>query len=95
MLLDFSLNAEQYPHPTARALHHDVADTLRASVQGWSDTDSLVSRTVMNEQHWQLLMYPTRYDGDHWALVLRLIDHCAGKTFPQDLIMYLWDQAKQ
>jgi hypothetical protein len=40
-------------------------------------------------------MHVMTYGIDHRALVLRRIDHCAGKPSPRDLILSPPEQAKQ
>jgi len=92
---DFSVLATQYPTiALAKAHHQRIADRLRASVAGWSDADLQVRPAGMNEQRWQVLMHLMTHGVDHRAQVLRVIHDCGGKTFPQDLIMYLWEKAK-
>jgi len=94
--LDSSRYAEVYPTiATAKTFHQEVSDQLWTSVQRWTDADLQVCPAGMREQRWQVLMHLVTHGVDHRAQVLRLIHDYGGKTFPQDLIMYLWDQAKQ
>lgn len=93
---DIARYADLYPTiATAKAFHDDVAAQLRASVDAWSDADLLAVPPGMNEQRWQVLMHLMTHGVDHRAQVLRLIHDCGGKTFPQDLIIYLWETAQK
>ncbi|MFM2310376.1 MAG: hypothetical protein RLY87_2498 [Chloroflexota bacterium] len=93
---DFAQYAALYPTiASAKAFHDDISAQLRASVDAWSDADLLVVPAGMNEQRWQVLMHLMTHGVDHRAQVLRLIHDCGGKTFPQDLIIYLRENAKK
>ncbi len=94
--LDIARYAEVYPTIAhAKAFHDAVAQDLWTRLITWTDADLLVFPPGMNEARWQILTHLVTHGVDHRAQVLHQIHACGGQTFPQDLIMYLWEQAKQ
>lgn len=93
--LDIARYPEVYPTiASAKAFHDAIAADLWSCLLTWTDADLLVVPPGMNEARWQILTHLVTHGVDHRAQVLHQIHACGGQTFPQDLIMYLWEQAK-
>jgi uncharacterized damage-inducible protein DinB len=94
------LALEEYPtvYPTiasARAFQTSMTQRVVDALAGWSEADLAVVPANMRETRWQIITHLVTHGVDHRAQVLRLIADLGGQTFPQDLIMYVWEQQSE
>jgi uncharacterized damage-inducible protein DinB len=89
----FALNPEDYPTRAAcQELWEAITRALPAYVASLSEADLLASGPGMGEPVWQVLVHLVIHGVDHRAQVLRLLHDQDAPTFPQDFIIYLWNQ---
>lgn len=89
------LNQTDYlTRAVAREAFENVARDL-------SDYISTLTEDVLNkptdkidQPQWQILLHLVNHGTDHRATVLQQLNELGVKTFPQDLVIWLWDRKK-
>jgi uncharacterized damage-inducible protein DinB len=64
-----------------------------------SEYVSTITEDVLNkptdkidQPQWQILLHLVNHGTDHRATVLQQLNELGVKTFPQDLVMWLWER---
>ncbi len=76
----------------AHAYSRQVSSAVLTAVEAWDDADLAAIPPGLRETRWQVLMHLVTHGVDHRAQMLRLLHEYGVDTFPQDFIMYVWDQ---
>ncbi len=76
----------------ARGAFENVAKDLSVYVSTLTE-DALNKPTdKIDQPQWQILLHLVNHGTDHRATVLQQLNEFGVKTFPQDLVMWLWEK---
>ncbi len=89
------LDPEQYPtRGSARAAFEQVAADLADYAAALTNTDLNRNPATIPAPRWTVLLHLVNHGTDHRATVLEKLHRCGAPTFPQDFIIWLWEQKK-
>ena len=76
----------------ARDVFENVAKDLAEHVSTLTEEALNKSTDKVDRPQWQILLHLVNHGTDHRATVLQRLNELGVKTFPQDLIMWLWER---
>lgn len=89
----FDVEFADYPtKEAAHAFFQQAAATAKAYVAGLDEAALEETMAGIPETRWQVLLHVANHGTDHRAQILRTLHDLGAPTFPQDLIIYLWQQ---
>jgi uncharacterized damage-inducible protein DinB len=88
----FNPPPKDYPTPeSVFALWDPIESEFLAHVLSMDDAALQSSPPGLDEPAWQVLLHVVNHGTDHRAQLLRALHDFGAPTFPQDLIIYLWE----
>ena len=89
------LTLEEYPtRGSGRQIFERTANDLLDFVSTLSEQDLREPTTQVAEPRGQILLHLVNHGTDHRATVLQRLHALGAPTFPQDFIIWLWEQKK-
>lgn len=76
----------------AREAFETVAKDLSDHVSKLTEDALNKPTTKVDRPQWQILLHLINHGTDHRATVLQRLNELGAKTFPQDLVMWLWER---
>lgn len=89
----FDVDPADYPtRETVHAFFQTAAAAAKAYIATLDEAALEQAAPGMPEAQWQVLLHLANHGTDHRAQILRTLHDLGAPTFPQDLIIYLWQQ---
>lgn len=89
------LKQEDYAtRAAAREVFENVAKDLSEHVAALTEDALNMPTDKVKQPQWQILLHLVNHGTDHRATVLQQLAELGVKTFPQDLVIWLWERKK-